>query len=87
MGKKTEIKKGWSIDTIYEIISDLVCFEFILKIKTLIKDVEANAYLSQFLKIIVPVYVYEIPDLWKSLNILNLKTPLALFDWQAEFCL
>jgi hypothetical protein len=71
MGKKTEIKNGWSIDTIYEIISDLVCFEFILKIKTLIKDVEAKAYLSQFLKIIVPVYVYEIANSLESFGIVK----------------
>lgn len=71
MGKKTEIKNGWSMDTIYEIISDLVCFEFILKIKTLIKDVEAKAYLSQFLKIIVPVYAYEIANSLESFGIVK----------------
>ena len=34
MKNKADIKNGWSLETIYEIIGDLVCFEFILKIKT-----------------------------------------------------
>lgn len=71
MDKKTEVKNGWSMDTIYEIISDLFCFEFILKIKTLIKDVEAKAYISQFLKIIVPVYAYEIANSLESFGIVK----------------
>ena len=50
MNNKADIKNGWSLETIYEIIGDLVCFEFILKIKTLIKDVEVKSYLAQFLK-------------------------------------
>lgn len=55
MKNKSDIKNGWSLETIYEIIGDLVCFEFILKIKTLIKDVEVKSYLAQFLKLLAPI--------------------------------
>ena len=57
MDEKVKYKKGWSLETIYEIIGDLICFEFILKIKTLIKDIEVKTYLSQFLKILVPICI------------------------------
>lgn len=42
MDEKIKDKKGWPLETIYEIIGDLICFEFILKIKTLIKDIEVK---------------------------------------------
>ena len=58
MDDNMDIKNGWTMDTIYEILSDLVCFEFILKIKSLTKDVEVKQYLSQFLKTVAPIYVY-----------------------------
>ena len=60
MNNKADIKNGWSLETIYEIIGDLVCFEFILKIKTLIKDVEVKSYLA---------YDYAVK---KKRNIVNL---------------
>ena len=37
MDEKIKYKKGWSLETIYEIIGDLICFEFILKIKITLK--------------------------------------------------
>lgn len=40
MKNKSDIKNGWSLETIYEIIGDLVCFEFILKIKINEEDYE-----------------------------------------------
>lgn len=71
MDKKAEIKNGWSLETIYEIIGDLVCFELILKMKSLVKDIEVKTYLSQFLKILAPMYAYEIANSLQSLGIMN----------------
>ena len=73
MKDNTDIKKCWSMDTICEIICDLVCFEFILKIKSLIKDVEVKSYLSRFLKIVAPVYVYEIANALEFFDIVKKK--------------
>ena len=69
MDDNMDIKNGWTMDTIYEILSDLVCFEFILKIKSLTKDVEVKQYLSQFLKTVAPIYVYEIANSLESFGI------------------
>ena len=71
MNNKADIKNGWSLETIYEIIGDLVCFEFILKIKTLIKDVEVKSYLAQFLKLLAPMYAYEIANSLQNLGVMN----------------
>lgn len=71
MDKKAEIKNGWSLETIYEIIGDLVCFELILKMKSLVKDIEVKTYLSKFLKILAPMYAYEIANSLQSLGIMN----------------
>lgn len=71
MDKKIKYKKGWSLETIYEIMGDLVCFEFILKIKTLIKDIEVKTYLSHFLKILAPIYAYEIANSLQKFGIMN----------------
>lgn len=71
MDEKIKYKKGWSLETIYEIIGDLICFEFILKIKTLIKDIEVKTYLSQFLKILAPIYAYEIANSLQKFGIMN----------------
>ena len=71
MKNKADIKNGWSLETIYEIIGDLVCFEFILKIKTLIKDVEVKSYLAQFLKLLAPMYAYEIANSLQNLGVMN----------------
>lgn len=71
MDEKIKDKKGWSLETIYEIIGDLICFEFTLKIKTLIKDIEVKTYLSQFLKILAPIYAYEIANSLQKFGIMN----------------
>ena len=73
MDDNMDIKNGWTMDTIYEILSDLVCFEFILKIKSLTKDVEVKQYLSQFLKTVAPIYVYEIANSLESFGIVKKK--------------
>ena len=44
-----ETKSSWSTDTIHEIIGDLACFEILLKIKNLVKDVETKATAVRFL--------------------------------------
>lgn len=71
MDDKIDVKKSWSLETIYEIIGDLICFELILKIKSLVKDIEVKTYLSQFLKILVPIYAYEIADSLQKFGITN----------------
>ena len=71
MDDKTDVKKRWSLETIYEIIGDLICFELILKIKSLVKDIEVKTYLSQLLKILAPIYAYEIADSLQKFGITN----------------
>lgn len=71
MDKKAEIKNGWSLETIYEIVGDLVCFELILKVKSLVKNIEVKTYLSQFLKTLAPMYAYEIANSLQSLCVMN----------------
>lgn len=68
-----ETKTSWSTDTIHEIIGDLACFEILLKIKNLVKDVETKIYLSQFLKMIAPLYAYEIANSLQNLGIVDKK--------------
>lgn len=53
-------KKPWSLDTVAEIIGDLFCFDWILEIKRRMKNDEAKAYVSNFLRILAPIYVHEI---------------------------
>ncbi len=71
MENNTDMKNGWSLETIYEVIGDLVCFELILKTKTLIKDVEVKLYLAHFLKLLAPIYVYEIANSLQNLGIMS----------------
>lgn len=59
------------LETIYEIIGDLICFELILKIKTLIKNVEVKSYLAQFLKLLAPIYAYEIANSLQNFGIMS----------------
>ncbi len=68
-----ETKSSWSTDTIHEIIGDLACFEILLKIKNLVKDVETKIYLSQFLKMIAPLYAYEIANSLQNFGIVDKK--------------
>lgn len=53
-------KKPWSLDAVAEIIGDLFCFDWILEIKRRMKNDEAKAYVSNFLRILAPIYVHEI---------------------------
>lgn len=68
-----ETKTSWSTDTIHEIIGDLACFEILLKIKNLVNDVETKIYLSQFLKMIAPLYAYEIANSLQNFGIVDKK--------------
>lgn len=68
-----ETKEAWSKDTIYEIIGDLACFEILLKIKSLVKDIETKTYLSQFLKMVAPLYAYEIANSLQNFGIVDKK--------------
>lgn len=68
-----ETKTSWSTDTIHEIIGDLACFEILLKIKNLVKDVETKIYLSQFLKMIAPLYAYGIANSLQNFGIVDKK--------------
>lgn len=57
---KLKQNNSWSIRTIEEILGDMLCFDLILEIKRHCKNIETKCYLSHFLKILAPVYCYEV---------------------------
>ncbi|MBR3767058.1 MAG: hypothetical protein IKL10_02330 [Clostridia bacterium] len=67
----TNQKKNWSLDTVAEIVGDLLCFDLILEIKRKMKNEEAKAYLGSFLRILAPVYVHEIANALDRLGIVS----------------
>ena len=64
-------KKPWDLDTVAEIIGDLFCFDLILEIKRRMKNDEAKAYVSNFLRILAPIYVHEIANALDRLGIIS----------------
>lgn len=58
----TNQRKTWSLDTVEEIIEDLFCFDLILEIKRRMKSEEAKTYVSNFLRVLAPIYVHEIAN-------------------------
>jgi len=67
----TNQKKNWSLDTVAEVVGDLLCFDLILEIKRKMKNEEAKAYLGNFLRILAPVYVHEIANALDRLGIVT----------------
>ena len=63
--------KPCSLDTVAEIIGDLFCFDLILEIKRRMKNDEAKAYVSNFLRILAPIYVHEIANALDRLGIIS----------------
>ena len=72
-----EKKKGWSADTINELVQDWMCFEFILEIKRRMQDVEAKNYVSMFLKDLAPVITYEVA---MALEIMGIQKKEVFFN-------
>lgn len=69
--------KGWSLETVNEILQDSVCFEFILELKRRMNNIESKNYISMFLKLIAPVTVYELAD---SLEKMGIKRKSEFFN-------
>lgn len=59
----------WSMDTVYELLNDMLCFEFMRSIMVRMKNHEAKAYVSAFLKFYAPVFVHELVGALDKLGI------------------
>ena len=70
----------FSPDTVFEIIRDLFCFEFILEIKRRMKNEEAKSYVVSFLKILAPVYVHELANAFNNLGLISKDELLTAGD-------
>ena len=70
----------FSPDTVFEIIRDLFCFEFILEIKRRMKNEEAKSYVVSFLKILAPVYVHELANAVNNLGLISKDELLTAGD-------
>lgn len=66
-------KSGLEIETIVEMVDDLITFDVILEIKRRMKNVEAKNYLSSFLTTIAPVIIYEVAEALELLGIVAKK--------------
>lgn len=56
----TAASKGWNDDSLLDWLNDLICFDFILEIQNRLKNQEAQGYITAFLKLLAPVYTYEL---------------------------
>lgn len=61
----------WSMDTVYELVNDMVCFEFIRSIMVHMQNIEAKAYVTSFLKLLAPVFIHELVIALDKLNIVS----------------
>lgn len=61
----------WSMDTVYELVNDMICFEFIRSIMVRMKNIEAKAYVTSFLKLLAPVFIHELVTALDKLNIVS----------------
>ena len=75
-------KPTWSIDTIYEIICDLFCFDFLLEIKRRMQNEEAKAYVVNFLKLLIPIYVHEIANALQKFGFIEKKKVFSPEYWK-----
>lgn len=64
----------WSVDTIFEMFGDMVCFEFILEIMRRMKNREAKGYISGFLKLLAPIYAHELISALEDVELVNRHT-------------
>ena len=67
----------WSLDTVYELLNDMLCFEFIRSIMVRMKNHEAKAYITSFLKFFAPVFVHELVNALDKLGIVSKSEQLS----------
>lgn len=59
----------WSMDTVYELMNDMVCFEFIRSIMERMENIEAKGYINSYLKLFAPIFIHELVNALDKLGI------------------
>lgn len=67
----------WSMDTVYELMNDIVCFEFIRSIMERMENTEAKGYINSYLKLFAPVFIHELINALDKLGVVPKTDQLA----------
>lgn len=59
----------WSMDTVHELMNDMVCFEFIRSIMERMENIEAKGYINSYLKLFAPIFIHELVNALDKLGV------------------
>lgn len=73
---------NWSTEAIFEMVNDMVCFHFMLELMRRIKNIEVKGYVSSFLKLLAPIYIYELVCTLDKIGAISRKDTIATPVWE-----
>lgn len=72
---------NWSMEAIFEMVNDMVCFQFMFDLMHRIKNIEVKGYMTSFLKLLAPIYMYELICTLDKIGAISRKDTIADPVW------